>query len=92
MRDFVQIFGTRDELCRTSDRMIGSKYNIPDSNYKTGHKIYSMNKYLVREIKCHTHGIKYLSQLIKYLAQEIKYLAQEIVYLAVDIIATLQRK
>ena len=56
MRDFEQIFGTRDELSRTSDRMIGSKYNIPDSNYKTGHKIYSMNKYLVREIKCHTQN------------------------------------
>ena len=85
MRDFEQIFDTRDELPGLSDRMIGSKYNIPDSNYKTGHKIYSMNKYLVREIKCHTHGIKYLAQQIKYLAQEIKYLAQEI-------IATLQRK
>ena len=41
MRDFEQIFGTRDELSRTSDRMIGSKYNIPDLNYKTRHTIYS---------------------------------------------------
>ena len=41
MRDFEQIFGTRDELSCTSDRMIGSKYNIPDLNYKTRHTIYS---------------------------------------------------
>ena len=69
--------------------MIGSKYSIPDLNYKTRHTIYialaQMNKYFAQEIKYHTHGIKYLAQQIKYLAQEMKYLA-------VEIIATLQRK
>ena len=87
MRDFEQIFGTRDELSCTSDRMIGSKYNIPDLNYKTRHTIYSSctnEQIFCTRKKYHTHGIKYLAQQIKYLAQEIKYLAQEI-------IATLQR-
>ena len=106
MRDFEQIFGTRDELSCTSDRMIGSKYNIRDLNYIRQDFRYiphvikyltQMNKYFAREIKYHTHGIKYLAQQKKYLAQEIKYLAveieylaQEIKYLAQDIIANSQ--